>query len=101
MGPKAARSARVKREPVSQAHGLITPNISMSSSNNVSDNPSVIANTKENANIKRSFTPAAHDGVSRTDKPSPIDLEQQDEGYSTQAANEVDVKRSRRSESRE
>ena len=99
MPPKATRSQRVKREAISQANGLITPKTSMSSSI-TGDNSFVATNTKEEINIKRSFTPAVHDGSSTIDRPPPIDLEQ-DEGYSTQAVNEADLKRGRRSESRE
>jgi len=98
MPPKATRSPRVKREAISLSNGLITPNISMSSTN-INDTPFVIKNSKEDASIKLSSTPAAQDSASLVERQSPVNIEV-DEGYSTQALTDAEIKRRRRSESR-
>lgn len=98
MSPKITRSPRVKREPNPPlAHGLITPNISMTSADPNVDNTVV----KEDSNVKPSFTPV-NAASFLTNRRTPIDLDH-DEGYSTQslAEAEADVKRARRSVSRE
>ena len=71
----------------------------MSSSNNNSDTPFNITATKEESKFTHLLTTTANESSAPVDISTSIDLDQ-DEGYLTQAVNETDIKRARRSVSR-